>query len=126
MDTELQTVIDGLTKEELTQLRKMLGIGIKRDAKTAKDPSPTLKTPIRFFNDRYREERFYVHNRLKKFSNGVFTAQTEDEAKAARALGAYVFEGQDTEEPMLCRVCQRSFFNTKAMLWHLQFQHAVA
>lgn len=108
----------GLTVAELDTVRD---VAIQKSRAATPIPDEPLDTPVRFWCDRYRGMRFLVNGKRRKFINGQFLAQTQNEYDAVKKLAnaEFIFEGDDVTKPIRCRVCDATFRNSEVFQDHM-------
>ena len=110
-------------REELARMTREIDRLEGRGEEPAEDKP--LKTPVPFYNPRYKWERFNVPGVGKrKFLNGKFVAKTERELERMREkakAGSYIFEGDDLkpENALIDNKGQR-WLNSKAYQWTMR------
>ena len=124
MANVVDQLLSDLSPRELDQLRKMLKARATEEEQ--KVPDEPLKSPVAFYNPRYRWERFLVpgRKRMDKFMNGKYVARTTQElavlkSKASRC--GWVFEGEDrpANNPLVDDR-GKHWLNSKAYEWHMK------
>ena len=114
----------GLTVSELEDVRED---AIKRGKAAKPVPDVKLETPVRVWCDKYKSLKFLANGKRRKFSNGKFLAETQNELDAIMKLtqSDFIFVGDDVTKPIRCRVCNAEFRNSEAFQDHMS-RHIIA
>ena len=110
-------IIDGLTQQELDDIRAVAAK--RRKADERKKPGTKLKEPVTFWNAKYPFEKIYddTLDAPVRFGLGTFVATTEEQAAVCRRYN-HIYEGFTMNPPRKCDVCTKEFHNLDYFLDH--------